>query len=244
MVDEDFAMGYAVGYNDGAQSGGGSDRYGYIPICKKYHLIGTDCYVAISDANSDSMEQPYSWTAYSDGDDPDHVDRMKWYPAPTSSYRNLYIVWYMGSKAVGMTIPVYGFSTTRGYRNTEQEQPYGDFVLTGEGKYIVDSAMLSINEKIYQGDEYTTTIHELVLNIVSHYEEINEAGEITKRDPTNSSTVLLNKKMTVYSDGRIYKYGEAYHKVCYADCSSNFTPITAFRDTLQAWFDCTGIEEV
>ena len=42
MVDEDFVMGYAVGYNDGVGSGGSGGVPGDMTFIKKYQLVGTD----------------------------------------------------------------------------------------------------------------------------------------------------------------------------------------------------------
>lgn len=59
MVDEDFVMGYAVGYNDGAQSGGGSGDIVIkdgatvydVPILHNYSIVGTDYGLATFDVN-------------------------------------------------------------------------------------------------------------------------------------------------------------------------------------------------
>ena len=54
MVDEDFVMGYCVGYNDGAQSGGGSgvslDDYPVFP--KKFRFGDSDFYFMVGDINT------------------------------------------------------------------------------------------------------------------------------------------------------------------------------------------------
>ena len=58
MVDEDFVMGYAVGYNDGVGSGGsggivikdGATVYN-VPILQNYSLVGTDYGFATFDVN-------------------------------------------------------------------------------------------------------------------------------------------------------------------------------------------------
>ena len=61
MVDEDFVMGYVVGYNDGVGSGGGGSGGGIIinegtsvydvPIIRNYSLVGTDYGLAVFDLN-------------------------------------------------------------------------------------------------------------------------------------------------------------------------------------------------
>lgn len=62
MVDEDFVMGYCVGYNDGAQSGGGGDVptgdtviYKDVTIAKQWNLAGTPFAIALFDVHSDRL---------------------------------------------------------------------------------------------------------------------------------------------------------------------------------------------
>lgn len=62
MNDEDFVMGYAVGFNDGAQSGGGGDVptgdtviYNDVTIAKRWNLTGTPFSVALFDVHSDRL---------------------------------------------------------------------------------------------------------------------------------------------------------------------------------------------
>lgn len=62
MVDEDFVMGYAVGYNDGVGSGGGSgislDDYPVFP--KKFRFGDSDFYFMVGDINTgfyDTLEK-------------------------------------------------------------------------------------------------------------------------------------------------------------------------------------------
>ena len=62
MNDEDFVMGYAVGYNDGVGSGGGGDVptgdtviYNDVAIAKRWDLTGTPFSVALFDVHSDRL---------------------------------------------------------------------------------------------------------------------------------------------------------------------------------------------
>ena len=67
MVDEDFVMGYAVGYNDGVGSGGsggisviikdGATVYD-VPILHNYSLVGTDYGLATFDVNECAFLNP------------------------------------------------------------------------------------------------------------------------------------------------------------------------------------------
>jgi hypothetical protein len=61
MVDEDFVMGYAVGYNDGVGSGGGDVPtgdtviYKDVTIAKQWNLAGTPFAIALFDVHSDRL---------------------------------------------------------------------------------------------------------------------------------------------------------------------------------------------
>ena len=63
MVDEDFVMGYAVGFNDGVGSGGGgSGGLDDMTFIKKYQLVGTDWSIGL---NADYYTAEESLTVYS-----------------------------------------------------------------------------------------------------------------------------------------------------------------------------------
>ena len=62
MVDEDFVMGYCVGYNDGVGSGGSGGVPGDMNFAKKYQLVGTDWSVGL---NADYYGAEESLTVYS-----------------------------------------------------------------------------------------------------------------------------------------------------------------------------------
>ena len=63
MVDEDFVMGYACGYNDGIGSGGGGGDvptgdtviYNDVTIAKQWNLTGTPFGIALFDVHSDRL---------------------------------------------------------------------------------------------------------------------------------------------------------------------------------------------
>lgn len=62
MVDEDFVMGYAVGYNDGVGSGGGGDvptgetiTYNDVTIAKQWNISGTPFSLALLDVHSERL---------------------------------------------------------------------------------------------------------------------------------------------------------------------------------------------
>ena len=244
MVDEDFVMGYVVGYNDGIGSGGGSEgKYDNIPIYKKYHLIGTDCYIGIADANSDALEIPSSWSVYYDGEDYNHTYKLKWCPTPYETQRTPYLVWFIGSKAVGITAPIDPLSTERNY--TAEGPPYGDITPTSVEKVIMNTAEISFNTKTSTQSKYTQTTMEAVFKITRSKETTNVAsGEVTVTALSDIQSTILSKLYTVYTNGNRQITTSYNHKTIVNGASTSFDPISAYRDTLQAWFDCTGIEEV
>lgn len=247
MNYEDFVTGYALGYNNGkSSSGGSSGQFDWIPIYKKYHLIGTNCYIGIADANSDILDRPYQWGAYSDGDNTEHMDRMKWYPLPYYSERNLYIVWFIDNAAVGITNSAGSLNTIRSYTNTVNEPPYEEFILESISKTLFDNAEITIVETTKEYNNRTTTTFKLVLNYNLYTETVTASGDVIKEFVRNYSVNLLEKTLDIYTDGRIQKFGSTSHhqREVFAGISMDFEPYDAYRDTLQAWFDCTGIEEV
>ena len=62
MVDEDFVMGYAVGYNDGVGSGGSGGVPEDMTFIKKYQLVGTEWSIGL---NADYYGAEESLTVYS-----------------------------------------------------------------------------------------------------------------------------------------------------------------------------------
>lgn len=62
MVDEDFMMGYCVGYNDGVGSGGSGGVPEDMTFLKKYRLIGTEWSIGL---NADYYSAEESLTVYS-----------------------------------------------------------------------------------------------------------------------------------------------------------------------------------
>ena len=66
MVDEDFVMGYAVGYNDGAQSGGGSGGSGLyddVVIANRYRFGASGYGIATIDFNRSARCRGFSGCA-------------------------------------------------------------------------------------------------------------------------------------------------------------------------------------
>ena len=66
MVDEDFVMGYAVGYNDGVSSGGSGGGLDDYPIFqnKKFRVGDSDFYFMVGDINSGFFDRLLSFDEY------------------------------------------------------------------------------------------------------------------------------------------------------------------------------------
>ena len=88
MVDEDFVMGYAVGYNDGVCSGGGgsggSGLYGDVVIAKRYRFGDSGYGIATIDFNKSARCRGFSGCASSSVPNGDTVT-MSWGPTSTEN---------------------------------------------------------------------------------------------------------------------------------------------------------------
>ena len=83
MVDEDFVMGYAVGFNDGAQSGGSGGEYSDIVIYRQYDFGSSGYGIAIPDfTKGNRFILPYSMYVYQ----PDTSDLSTWIYGPVCNW--------------------------------------------------------------------------------------------------------------------------------------------------------------
>ena len=148
MNDEDFVMGYCVGYNDGAQSGGGSGgEYSDIVIYRQYDFGSSGYGIAIPDfTKGNRFILPYSMMVYQ----PPNTggDLSTWKYGPVYS-------WEVFPHAVCMTYngQVKGMYTCGTYDTYFEEYTYIN------GAFHLDNEKLAptlISAKIYKkgGDIY------------------------------------------------------------------------------------------
>ena len=142
MVDEDFVMGYAVGYNDGVGSGGGGSggEYSDIVIYRQYDFGSSGYGIAIPDfTKGNRFILPYSMYVYQ----PDRSDISTWKYGPLYS-------WVVFPLSVCMTYngKVMGMYTRGNPSHYFENYTYenGNFKLTNE-KFApsVSSAELYVN---------------------------------------------------------------------------------------------------
>ena len=83
MNDEDFVLGYAVGFNDGAQSGGSGGEYSDIVIYRQYDFGSSGYGIAIPDfTKGNRFILPYSMYVYQ----PDTSDLSTWIYGPVCNW--------------------------------------------------------------------------------------------------------------------------------------------------------------
>ena len=128
MVDEDFVMGYAVGFNDGVGAGGGGSggAYSDIVIYRQYDFGDSGYGIAIPDfTKGNRFILPYSMYVYQ----PDTSNPSTWKYGPVNS-------WELYPQAVCMTYngQVKGLYTSSSYGTYHENYTYsnGTFHLDNE----------------------------------------------------------------------------------------------------------------
>ena len=144
MNDEDFLMGYCVGYNDGAQSGGGSGgEYSDIVIYRQYDFGSSGYGIAIPDfTKGNRFILPYSMYVYQ----PDTSDLSTWIYGPVCNWEvfPLSVCLTYNGQVMGMYTP-----TTPGSYFENYTYENGVFKLTNE-KF--DPSVVSA--EIYKNNSY------------------------------------------------------------------------------------------
>ena len=104
MNDEDCVMGYAVGYNDGAQSGGGSGgEYSDIVIYRQYDFGDSGYGIAIPDfTKGNRFILPYEIKVYTAGSD---LSKWKYGPVNTWEAFPLSVCMTYNGQVMGMYTP-------------------------------------------------------------------------------------------------------------------------------------------
>lgn len=151
MVDEDFVMGYAVGYNDGVGSGSSSGgEYSDIVICKQYDFGSSGYGIAIPDfTKGNRFIMPYAMACYQ----PDLNDRSTWIYGPVYD-------WEIFPLAACMTYngQVRGFFTPGNPDSYHENYSYvdGSFKLNNErfAPSLVSAQLYKNGTSIYEKVEY------------------------------------------------------------------------------------------
>lgn len=222
MVDEDFVMGYAVGFNDGVQSGGGGGKFDNIPLLKKYSFAGTDYGIGVVDVNNEMFDVAYNVTNYS----ANKPEKVNFCPYPDSVARRIRLAVLKGGEVVGLLMMGDYLAVNRSYifdgttwnhngtdtiEKIEDASVYVETTTNSDGSEISYTLVFGYSKSTYFGDKY--------IRKYTYMERL-----VDKRE--SSSTISSSQYIIGVSQG------------C-SDISNEH-----FRGFLSAWADCTGLEEV
>ena len=247
MRDEDFTLGYVCGYNN---AGGGGASGGIwlddIPLIKKYKLVGTDCAIGIADPESDKVKIVSSWNYYVDGDNATVMDRVKWNPAPYQWYKPVIIIFFVDNKRVGYVTVYGGIYVNYYYSNAGSAPPYGDtWILMSKEEGVYDEMKFDFLTEETSSTNATIETVTLVLSYKFHYETWTSASGKTTSGNINSRTQdIFRKDKTTYSGGNVRVSTFNNIGTYVTGVGSQWLKPENLRDVLDAWFKCTGMEEV
>ena len=138
MNDEDFVMGYAVGYNDGVGSGGSGGEYSDIVIYRQYDFGDSGYGIAIPDfTKGNRFILPYAMKVYQPGSD---LSAWKYGPV---------YMWEVFPHAVCMTYN----GQVRGMYTCGSYDPYSETYTYVDGVFRLDSEKLAptlISAELYK----------------------------------------------------------------------------------------------
>ena len=138
MVDEDFVMGYAVGYNDGVGSGGSGGVPGDMTFIKKYQLVGTDWSIGL---NADYYTAEESLTVYgTSGGVALSSDYIAPYPLETNC-EILFVV--LKNNCIVGVVPINKY--TRYYKSMSRTEG-GGWTVVYEYETKIEDCRLSLDE--------------------------------------------------------------------------------------------------
>lgn len=142
MRDEDFVMGYVTGFNDGAQSGGGSGGLDDMTFIKKYQLVGTDWSIGL---NADYYTAEESLTVYGTSSTGIPVPLNESYIAPYPLETNCEIIFVVlkNNKIVGV-VPINKYIR---YYKAMSRTSGGAWTVVSEYENKIEDCQLTLEEK-------------------------------------------------------------------------------------------------
>ena len=175
MVDEDFVMGYAVGFNDGAQSGGSGGEYSDIVIYRQYDFGSSGYGIAIPDfTKGNRFILPYSMYVYQ----PDTSDLSTWIYGPVCNWEvfPLSVCLTYNGQVMGMYTP-----TTPGSYFENYTYENGVFKLTNEkfDPSVVSAEIYKNNSYIAAKVEYKRFENDSVNTASGNVLSLDPHGNIT-----------------------------------------------------------------
>lgn len=248
MRDEDFVLGYVCGYNNAG--GGGSSGGSWlddIPLIKKYKLVGTDCAIGIADPESDKVRVVTSWQYYNDGDNASVMDRIKWCPEPYYFYKPIILIFFIGGKSVGYHTPYSGIYSYFSYTNAVNTPPYSDtWVLSRKSEQFYDELKIEAVTKMTEYSPYTNERCTAKILYTYHSEtwESSSGKTVIGSASSQQSIDIFEKSRDTYSSGNVRVSVDNYIRSQVTAVGNQWIKPEYLRDVLDAWFKCTGIEEV
>lgn len=218
MVDEDFVMGYAVGYNDGVGSGGSGGVPGDMTFIKKYQLVGTDWSIGL---NADYYNAEESLTVYStSGGVAINSDYIAPYPLETNC-EILFVV--LKNNCIVGVVPIDKY--TRYYKSMSRTEG-GAWTVVSEYENKIEDCQLTLEEK----SGWQTLYY-------SWNECRYQAG--VKRSTSSNKDRMVDRRFESGVCTSVSPY--IYSNVCFGHCMMSADILKGF---LLAFSSCEGIEEI
>ena len=248
MRDEDFTLGYICGYNNAGGGGAsGGSWLDDIPLIKKYKLVGTDCAIGIADPESDKVKVVTSWQWYADGDNETVMDRIKWCSEPYYFYKPIILIFFIGGKSVGYHTPYYGIYSYFSYTNAVNTPPYSDtWTLSRKSEQFYDELKIEAVTKVTEYTQYTNERCTARILYTYHDETWDSSSDKTVIGSVSSqrSVDIFEKSRDTYSSGNVRVRVDNYIRSQITAVGNQWIKPENLRDVLDAWFKCTGMEEV
>ena len=224
MVDEDFVMGYAVGYNDGVSSGGGgSGGLDDMTFIKKYQLVGTDWSIGL---NADYYTAEESLSIYSTGGagaPPVPLNESYIAPYPLETNCEIIFVVLKNNKIVGV-VPIDKY--TRYYKAMSRTSG-GAWTVVSEYENKIEDCRLSLDDVSSGSKELNYSWNEV------RY----QAG--VKRSTSSNKYRMVTKYFANGVCNSVSPY--IYSNVCFGHSMMSADILKGF---LLAFSSCEGIEEI
>lgn len=219
MVDEDFVMGYAVGYNDGVGSGGSGGGLDDMTFIKKYQLVGTEWSIGL---NADYYGAEESLTVYStSGGVALSSDSFAPYPLETN-YEILFVI--LKNNCIVGVVPINKY--TRYYKSMSRTEG-GAWTVSYAYETKIEDCRLSLDE-VSSGRQ----------DINYYYNEVKYRADV----PTSTNSRQIRVVSRYFDNGvcnnvvpYIYSNMLSGHSMMSADILKGF---------LLAFSSCDGIVEI
>lgn len=240
MREEDFVLGYAVGFNDGASGGGGRGSvlgFDDITLIKKYKMLGTDYAMGFSAVNSDLVMTAGIWdSSYGYG------NTTEWNNAlfvPEFNHSDLYFIVVLKNDSAVALITLEYTNSTSSYNRSDAGR--GDWTFTQKEWRTLENLAFEYTERYdeYKDDWYKNCEINIKGNRLRH--NLSNGEQTDTSDGTVDMSFLFKNLSWYNSSAEYYKSMSFYQPTTYQMWAGG---ADGFKDFMQAWWNCTGIEEV